>query len=67
MRRLGVEEVDAGVIADDVDVAGIVGVQASGECGEVRECLREGEFEEREEIGGGERRLEAMAEWYMVS
>lgn len=57
MRRLGVEEIDAGVIAENMDLAGVVGVQAASEGEEVREGFREGKFEEREEVGGGDRRV----------
>lgn len=56
------EEINAGIITNDVDVTAVVGLQSTGECGEVRERFREREFEEREEVSGGEwRRREKNA------
>jgi len=52
----GVDEVDAGVVADDVDVSVLVGLEAAGEGREVRQGGGEAVFEEREEGGGGEGR-----------
>lgn len=53
----GVDEFDAGIVADDVDVALGVGGEAAGDGGEVREGFREREFEEGNEVVGRDWRL----------
>ena len=49
------EELGSGVVAGDVHVAVGVGDQSAGERREVRESLREAEFEEGEKGFDGER------------
>lgn len=52
---LGVDEVSAGVVAEDVDVAGGVGGEAAGEGGEEREGGGEGMLERDDEVIKGVR------------
>lgn len=46
----GMDEIDAGIVAGDMEVAVGFGKEAAGESGEMGECFGEGEFEEREKI-----------------
>ena len=50
---IGVEEFDAGVVAEDVDVAGGVGGEAAGEGGEEGEGGGEGELQRLDEVVKG--------------
>jgi len=52
----GDDEIDAGVVAGDVDVAVGISFQAAGEGGKVRESLRQGVLDLRDESREGERR-----------
>lgn len=58
----GVDEVCAGVVGGDVDVAVGVGGETAGEGREKREGVGEGGFKEREEGVGGEVRRGAREE-----
>lgn len=52
---LGVDKIDAGVVAEDVDIAGVVGDEAAGESGEMGEGEGEGVLEEDDEVVEGVR------------
>jgi len=55
MLRLGVDEVDAGIVADDVHVTLGVGGETAGEGGEVGESGGERVFERENEVFEGRR------------
>lgn len=52
----GVNEIDAGVVAGDVKLAGRVGGEAPGKRRKEGESVREGQFEKRKERVEGKRR-----------